>query len=68
MENLHLASKIQLLPDYLKEKVEDFVDSLMKENDVTGYAGKPSGFGVLKGRIKMSPDFDDPLEDFADYE
>jgi len=26
-----------------------------------------SGFGCLKGQIKMSDDFDEPLEDFKDY-
>ena len=25
------------------------------------------GFGCLRGRISMSPDFDEPLEDFKDY-
>jgi hypothetical protein len=25
------------------------------------------GFGCLKGKIWMAPDFDDPLEDFKDY-
>jgi len=25
------------------------------------------GFGCLRGKISMSPDFDDPLEDFKDY-
>ena len=25
------------------------------------------GFGCLRGRISMSPDFDSPLEDFKDY-
>lgn len=25
------------------------------------------GFGCLKGKIWMSPDFDEPLEDFKDY-
>lgn len=25
------------------------------------------GFGCLKGKIHMSPDFDEPLEDFKDY-
>lgn len=24
-------------------------------------------FGILRGRIWMSPDFDEPLEDFAEY-
>ena len=26
-----------------------------------------SGFGSMKGLIKISDDFDDPLEDFAEY-
>lgn len=25
------------------------------------------GFGCLRGRISMSPDFDEPLDDFKDY-
>ena len=25
------------------------------------------GFGALKGKIWMSPDFDEPLEDFKEY-
>jgi len=25
------------------------------------------GFGVLKGKISLAPDFDEPLEDFEDY-
>ncbi len=25
------------------------------------------GFGVMKGRIRVGRDFDEPLDDFADY-
>ena len=25
------------------------------------------GFGCLKGKMKISPDFDEPLEDFREY-
>jgi len=25
------------------------------------------GFGSLKGKIRIAPDFDEPLEDFKDY-
>lgn len=28
---------------------------------------KLKGFGCLKGKIHISPDFDEPLEDFKDY-
>jgi len=30
-------------------------------------SGERGGFGCLKGRIWMSDDFDEPLEDFKDY-
>lgn len=30
--------------------------------------GKVEGFGSLRGRIRMSRDFDAPLEDFSGYE
>ncbi len=30
--------------------------------------GVVHGFGSLKGQIKIGPDFDEPLEEFAEYE
>jgi len=33
----------------------------------THKSGERSGFGCLKGQIKISDDFDEPLEDFKDY-
>lgn len=30
--------------------------------------GRVRGFGSLKGKIKIGPDFDEPLEEFAEYE
>lgn len=30
--------------------------------------GGVHGFGSLKGQIKIDPDFDEPLEEFAEYE
>lgn len=29
--------------------------------------GSLKGFGCLKGKIQMAPDFDEPLEDFKEY-
>ena len=31
-------------------------------------SAKPKLLGMLRGQIKISDDFDDPLEDFADYQ
>jgi len=30
--------------------------------------GGVTGFGSMKGEIWMAPDFDEPLEEFAEYE
>lgn len=30
-------------------------------------AGSLRGFGALRGKIWMAPDFDEPLEDFKEY-
>jgi Protein of unknown function (DUF2281) len=29
---------------------------------------KRNGFGILKGKVTIADDFDDPLEEFADYQ
>jgi len=34
---------------------------------VTTKSETSCGFGCLKGQIKISDDFDEPLEDFKDY-
>lgn len=37
---------------------------------VAGTPARPEplkGFGCLRGKIRMAPDFDEPLEDFKDY-
>lgn len=30
-------------------------------------AGRRATFGALKGKIRLAPDFDEPLDDFKDY-
>lgn len=30
-------------------------------------AGSLKGFGALKGKLGMAPDFDEPLDDFKEY-
>jgi len=36
-------------------------------NDTTQTGSSLKGFGCLKGKIWMAPDFDEPMEDFKDY-
>jgi hypothetical protein len=37
------------------------------ESQPAGYSESLKGFGALKGEIWLAPDFDAPLDDFAEY-
>jgi hypothetical protein len=73
MENAMLYSKIEMLPDNLKNEVEDFVGYLLqkiskpKRDNEKPKELKERQFGAFKGLIKMSADFDEPLDEFKDY-
>ena len=67
------------MPPEVAEEVNDFVDFVIgrkmkppiKNGEKKGEEEKQilpeGGFGCLKGKIWMSEDFDEPLEDFKDY-
>ena len=63
MSSLSLYTKLESLPANLKQEVSDFVDSLLEKSSKEKRKKKDlPGFGSLKGKIWMSPDFDEPLE------
>lgn len=65
-----ILKKIEKLPFNLQKEVSEFVDYLLyksKKHKEKLPIVKQSGFGVLKGKIEMSDDFDEPLEDFKNY-
>jgi hypothetical protein len=66
MENIQLYTKINSLPEDLKSEVNDFIDFLLAKRKKEKPMQK-SMFGIAKGKIYMSPDFDEPLDDFKDY-
>jgi hypothetical protein len=66
MEHTQLYTKISVLPTELKSEVNDFVDFLMNKLSKRIKKKIPK-FGCAKGQIHISPDFDEPLEDFKDY-
>ena len=65
MGQLTLHTKLESLPPELKKEVNDFVDFLLSKSKSA--AKKAAKFGSAKGKIKMSADFDEPLDDFKDY-
>lgn len=65
MGQLTLHTKLESLPPDLKKEVNDFVDFLLNKSKPA--TKKSAKFGSAKGKIKMSVDFDEPLDDFKDY-
>lgn len=66
MNNNQLYTKISILPEDLKSKVNEFVDALLKKRKREIKKRKPK-FGCAKGQIYISPDFDAPIDDFKEY-
>jgi hypothetical protein len=66
MEKVQLYTKISYLPTNLKSEVNDFVDFLLSKRGKEIKEKRPK-YGCAKGQIYMSPDFDEPLDDFKDY-
>lgn len=67
MAALLIYTKLETLPPDLKQEAKDFIDFLLlKTKKATAVSPKPI-FGSAKGKIKLSKDFDDPLDLFADY-
>ena len=48
-------------------RVKAELEPLGAVTDAGDSAPSLKGFGCLRGRISMSPDFDEPLEDFREY-
>jgi Protein of unknown function (DUF2281) len=66
MDNIPLYNKLSKLPDDMKSEVANFIDFLLNKNKKT-IKTKPK-FGSARGVFKMKKNFDDPLEDFKDYQ
>lgn len=69
MTDIQLYKEIESLPENLKKQVSDFVAFLKEKAKKTSEKKKikERKAGSLKGKIKMSDDFDEPLEEFKEY-
>ncbi len=70
MTDIQLYKEIESLPDSLKKQVSDFVAFLKEKSKQTSEKKEKKPvpqFGRLKGKITMSDDFDEPLEEFKEY-
>lgn len=61
MGKIQLLEKIKMIPDSYYQEVEDFIDFILEKK--VSVSGKRQGrkLGLLKGKMTMSADFDEPL-------
>lgn len=62
-----LYSKLESLTPELRSEANDFIDFLIEKAEKKSVKSQSAKFGSLKGKIKLSDNFDAPLEDFNEY-
>ncbi|MBE9165955.1 DUF2281 domain-containing protein [Tychonema sp. LEGE 06208] len=66
-----ILKNLEKLPESVKQTVLDYIEFLVKryaqEPPKTEKAAKRGGIGIWKGKIWMSDDLDEPLEDLKNY-
>lgn len=68
-----LLEKFNALPDALKTEVEHYIEFLLEKYvkpPLANSAAEPKKYrhaGILAGKIHMSDDFDEPLEEMQEY-
>jgi hypothetical protein len=68
MDQLHILEKIKMIPVAYQQEVEDFIDFILqKKVDKKDKEKTNRKLGLLKGKMKMTGDFNAPLDDFKDY-
>lgn len=66
-----ILENLEKLPDSLKQEVLHYTEFLVEKHAKQLQQEQPQKkkrkAGLLKGKIWMADDFDEPLEDFKDY-
>ena len=66
-EEKTILSQIQQLPEQLKQEVLHYAEFLQAKYNAQNREPKNRKAGSAKGKFKLAPDFDAPLEDFKEY-
>jgi hypothetical protein len=68
MSDLAFLETVKLMPVDYQQEVKDFIEFVWeKKMGKEPYVSGERVPGLFKGKMWMSPDFDEPLEDFKDY-
>ncbi len=70
-----INSLLLQLPEQLQVEALHYVEYLASRRvgvaaQIGNHTASPkrNGFGILKGKVTITDDFDEPLEEFADYQ
>ncbi len=66
MTNTSLRMEINTMPKVLRDEVSDFV-AFLKKKSKPKLKLKAREYGFAKGKIRLSADFDEPLDEFKNY-
>ncbi|QPH40771.1 type II toxin-antitoxin system VapB family antitoxin [Pedobacter endophyticus] len=66
MTDIQLYTKLSDLPTDLKDKVSNYIDSLLEKKHSVK-ANKKRVAGLAEGLIDLKTNFDDPIEGFENY-
>ena len=66
-EEKTILAQIQQLPEQLKQEVLHYAQFLQTKYVAQNQKNKKRKAGSAKGKYKLAPDFDQPLEDFKEY-
>lgn len=66
MTNTTLYTKILTLPQPIQNELIDYMEFLIQKHKLQNIKVHPKA-GCMKGTFKMSPDFNEPLDDFKEY-
>ncbi|MGI8634278.1 MAG: type II toxin-antitoxin system VapB family antitoxin [Segetibacter sp.] len=68
MSDLTFLETVKLMPADYQQEVKDFIEFVWeKKMGKKPFVPEQRIPGLFKGKMWMSPDFDEPLEDFKDY-
>jgi uncharacterized protein YigA (DUF484 family) len=66
-----ILENLQQLPESLQQDVLHYIQSLLRQQSAqhspeTIHPSRQQAFGVWQGKVRMSEDFDTPLDDLSD--
>ncbi len=67
MDTVSFVQNFNLFPEEVKKQIIQFADSLMSKQEEEAPNRITPKFGSDPGLFIISPDFDEPLEEFKEY-